>query len=297
VTPPLTAIARKIDAGDPLTPEDTRALEATRDLIGLGMMAELVRRRRHGDRATFVRVAVSGPGSAATGTAIPEGAGELRLAGPFADPGELVERARTASDLIGDRPLSVASLADLGRVVDGVAAFEGLAAELRTAGVERVALAEMDVLPDLTAWLEPLTRAGIAIGAFGLRLAPSGSQVDQLEKVRELHASTGLVRAYAPLPAEAPSDRPSTGYDDVRAVALARLLLTDVESIQVSWATYGPKLAQVALLFGADELDAVPAEASPDLGPRRTPWAEVRRNIAEAGFAPEERDGRLQPVG
>ena len=51
---------------------------------------------------------------------------------------------------------------------------------------------------------------------------------------------------------------PSTGFEDVRLVALTRLLV-DVPHVQVDWQLYGPKLAQVALTFGADDVDNVSA--------------------------------------
>ena len=90
---------------------------------------------------------------------------------------------------------------------------------------------------------------------------------------------------------------PTTGYDDVKRVALARLFLADVPSIQVDWALYGPKLAQVALTMGADDLDAVsPMDEAPE-GPRRSPLEEVRRNIRAAALEPIERDGRFERRG
>jgi len=92
------------------------------------------------------------------------------------------------------------------------------------------------------------------------------------------------------------SDRPSTGYEDVRQVALARLLVDNIESIQVDWRGYGPQLAQVALTFGADDVDGVcPTDAS-EHGPRRAPLEEITRNIRAAGLVPVERDGRFRTL-
>jgi aminodeoxyfutalosine synthase len=88
--------------------------------------------------------------------------------------------------------------------------------------------------------------------------------------------------------------QPTTGYDDVRRIALARLLADGVESIQVDWALYGPKLAQVALSFGADDIDSVSAQDDVSLGWRRSPVEEIRRNIRAAGFEPVERDARFE---
>ena len=70
---------------------------------------------------------------------------------------------------------------------------------------------------------------------------------------------------------------PSTGYDDVHLVALARLLVP-VTHVQVDWQRYGPKLAQVALTFGADDLDDGVVERR---GGRRPPA------VAARGDAPE----------
>jgi aminodeoxyfutalosine synthase len=64
----------------------------------------------------------------------------------------------------------------------------------------------------------------------------------------------------------------------------------------VDWHRYGPKLAQVALTFGADDLDAVSAvDAAPE-GHRRAPLEDVRRNVEAAGLSPVERDGRFRVV-
>ena len=73
------------------------------------------------------------------------------------------------------------------------------------------------------------------------------------------------------------------------SVALARLVLPSVKTIQVDWAQYGPKLAQVALTFGANELDRVSTVDDESLGRRRTSVEDVKRNIAAAGFTPVER--------
>ena len=73
-----------------------------------------------------------------------------------------------------------------------------------------------------------------------------------------LLSQSAAFRAFAPLPRQSVST-PTTGFDDVKAVALARLLVRDVPSIQVDWPLYGPKLAQVGLTVGADDVDGVAA--------------------------------------
>ena len=88
---------------------------------------------------------------------------------------------------------------------------------------------------------------------------------------------------------------PTTGYDDVKRVALARLIVDNMPSIQVDWSLYGPKLAQVALTVGADDVDGVSAEDETGQGRRRAPLEEIRRNIRAAGQEPVERNGRFEP--
>ena len=63
--------------------------------------------------------------------------------------------------------------------------------------------------------------------------------------------------------------------------------------IQVDWALYGPKLAQVALTFGADDLDSVAAAEDESKGQRRTTPEEIRRAIQAASMTPVERNGRF----
>jgi 2-iminoacetate synthase ThiH len=67
--------------------------------------------------------------------------------------------------------------------------------------------------------------------------------------------------------------------------------------VQVDWALYGPKLAQVALTFGADDVDSVSAVDDMTLGRRRAPLEEIRRNIVAASGEPAERDGLFRLRG
>jgi aminodeoxyfutalosine synthase len=114
-----------------------------------------------------------------------------------------------------------------------------------------------------------------------------------LERVNTLQAEVGGIRAFAPLPRTSSVAQPSTGYDDVKLVAASRLAIDSIESIQVDWALYGPKLAQVALTMGADDVDSV-SPLQGDLGRRRSPIEEIRGNIKAAGLEPVERDGRFK---
>ena len=79
-------------------------------------------------------------------------------------------------------------------------------------------------------------------------------------------------------------------------VAIARLAAPDIPDVQIDWQRYGPKLAQVALTFGANDLDGVTSSDDAPEGRRRAPLEEVRRNIEAAGLEPAERDGRFHLI-
>jgi aminodeoxyfutalosine synthase len=64
----------------------------------------------------------------------------------------------------------------------------------------------------------------------------------------------------------------------------------------VDWSLYGPKLAQVALTFGADDLDAVSASDDESRGHRRSPLEEILRSIQAAWLTPVERNARFELV-
>jgi aminodeoxyfutalosine synthase len=106
----------------------------------------------------------------------------------------------------------------------------------------------------------------------------------------------GGFKAFAPLPRTMSIAEPTTGYDDVKQIALARLFVENIDSIQVDWPLYGPKLAQVALTMGADDVDGVAAVDPGVLGTRRSPIEEIRGNIRAASLEPVERNARFEGV-
>ena len=103
-------------------------------------------------------------------------------------------------------------------------------------------------------------------------------------------ANTGL--AHLPGP---------TGMDDLKAIAVSRLLLDNFDHIKAYWIMLTPRIAQVALRFGANDLDGTVVEEKiyHDAGAKTaefTPRAELERLIREAGRVPVERDTLYRPV-
>jgi aminodeoxyfutalosine synthase len=272
------------------------ALATTHDIINLGMLADGERRRRHGTRTTFVRVA-SVSAALRAPVPVPVSAGEVRIEGVPASRAAAIERVREVAAAAGMVPISGYSLAELERMAacESVT-LRSLLEDLRAAGLELVAEAPLDLLQSARRSIEEVNIGGLTLGRLTVHRLQDPNMVSLFKSVVELQYQVGVVRAFAPLPRTMNPAVPTTGYDDVKRVALARLVVDNVPSIQVDWSLYGPKLAQVALTVGADDVDGVSAENDTGEGRRRAPLEEIRRNIVAAGQDPVERNGRFDLV-
>lgn len=125
-------------------------------------------------------------------------------------------------------------------------------------------------------------------------------RVDHLLKLRALQDETGGLVTYIPLafhPDNTPLDHidKTTGFLDLKNIAVARLLLDNVEHIKAYWVMMTPRIAQIAQRFGADDIDGTVVEekiyhdagADTSQGLRRS---DLLRLIREAGREPVERD-------
>ena len=270
------------------------SLATTHDIISLGMLADDLRRERHGTNTTFVRVATT-PAEPGAPVIRPTAAGELRIVGVPVSRVAAVERVREVAAAAAGAVVTGFSLADL----EPLSAKEGitlraLLEELRAAGLELVAEAPMDRLQDPRRSIEEVNIAGLSLARLTVDTLASTDPTPLLKAVAELQRAVAVVRAFAPLPRRVNPAAPTTGFEDVKHIALARLVVDNVPSIQVDWSLYGPKLAQVALTVGADDVDGVSAEDDTTEGRRRAPLEEIRRNIIAAGQEPVERNGRFE---
>ncbi len=125
-------------------------------------------------------------------------------------------------------------------------------------------------------------------------------RIDHLLRLRELQDRTGGFQTFIPLafhPENTKLDhipRPS-GLMDLRVMAISRLMLDNFAHIKAYWVMLGIKTAQLALSFGADDIDGtvVHEKIYHDAGsdsPQEITVAELRRLIEEAGRVPVERD-------
>lgn len=313
----LDDLSAKVEAGEPLSDADVDALGSTRDIIALGMLATAVRRKRHGTQVTYLRVAdlkvgPTGHKVGPTGHVVPDdvvptfrsaavsapapadAAGEIRI---FHTPGTLsaaIDIVTKARELARSTPLSAFCLFELTKLPEGLPV---VLSALKQAGLELITQAPVDRLKAPEQALEALTDAGLQLARLTIDETPERPWTAVCRDVAAYQTRLGSIRAFAPLPRTIDSTQPTTGYEDVRRVALSRLLASNVDTIQVDWALYGPKLAQVALTFGADDIDSVSADEDDSKGHRRSPIEEIHRSIRSAGFEPAERDARFERRG
>jgi aminodeoxyfutalosine synthase len=283
----------RIEAGDRVSAEELQELATTPDILPLGMLADTARRRRHGARTTFLRVATY-PLDAAFVEAVPPQAKEIRITGSPQDLSQalgVLDRVQRAG---AGRTISAFSWTDVERVAGGAQKpmHEALSA-LRGAGLDAFVELPLDRMGDIDGAIDSLAAAGFERLRLTIDTIAADERAALFFRAQQVQRRLGCIHAINPLPMTLATFRPTTGYEDVKTVAIARLAAADVPTIQVDWLRYGPKLAQVALTFGADDIDGIsPSDDAPE-GRRRAPLEEVRRNIEAAGYTPVERDGRF----
>ena len=125
-------------------------------------------------------------------------------------------------------------------------------------------------------------------------------RIDHLIRLRELQDETGGFQTFIPLAFHPDNSRMDeipkpSGVMDLKTMAISRLMLDNFPHIKAYWVMLGIKTAQVALSFGADDIDGtivhetIYHEAGAET-PQEMSVAEIQRLIAEAGRIPVERD-------
>lgn len=125
-------------------------------------------------------------------------------------------------------------------------------------------------------------------------------RTNHLQKIRDVQDETGGFTAFIPWTFQRENTalgrkitEEPTGIDYLKMVSVSRLFLDNIQHIQSSWLTQGLKLGQAALRFGADDMGSIMIEenvvsaagANNEAGEK-----ELRYQISEAGFKPQQRD-------
>ena len=289
----LQSLAERVSAGDTFNDTDAQVVLESRDLITIGMMADDVRRRRHGTRTTFVRVYEVHIDALPASLPSAVAAGEFRLLGSPASLDAAVAAVAAVKPLAGEVPLTGFSLAALERFSQPLSES---AARLHEAGLNAVAEIAIDSAVNADA-IGTVRDAGLLAYRLTVHSYGKTPPIEIVRRAADLQKAVGGLRALAPLARVVSPVTPTTGYDDVKLVAMSRLIVADMPSIQVDWPLYGPKLAQVALTMGADDIDGIAACDPATLGSRRSALAEVTGNIKAAALEPVERNGRFEFTG
>lgn len=348
----LLDILEKVEAGERLSREDGIRLMKSNELLLLGYMADIVRKRKNGDYAYFI------VNRHINHSNVCENLCKLCAFGKKPDDpeaytmslDEIEARALECRDLniseihiVGglnpELPLSYFEemLRRVRRALPGVVIQAFTAVEIDYFArrenlsirevLERLMAAGLDSLPGGGAeifsprvrekicerkisgerWLEVHRTAhqlGMRTNATMLygHIETPEERVDHLLKLRELQDETGGFLAFIPLAfhpkntgLESLNLSRTTGFDDLRVLAVARLLLDNFDHIKAFWIMIGPKLAQVSLAFGVDDIDGTVVEerithaAGADTGQCLT-RAQLVNMIKAAGRIPAERD-------
>ncbi len=146
-----------------------------------------------------------------------------------------------------------------------------------------------------TRWLEIMEiahRLGLRSNATMLygHVESMYDRVVHMARLRELQDRTGGFMAFIPLAfqpkhselSEQASGSPTTGFDDLKTIAVARLFLDNFDHMKSYWVMLGEKISQVSLNFGADDLDGT---------------VEEEKIAHDAGAATKERMTRTELIG
>ncbi len=159
-------------------------------------------------------------------------------------------------------------------------------------------------------WLEvhrTAHRLGIKTNATMLygHIESYKDRVEHLLALRDLQAETGGFQAFVPLPYHPEnthiSSRYPSGIDDLKTIAVSRLILNNIPHIKAYWIMLGEKLTQVALCFGADDIDGTVIEerithSAGALTEEGLPRERLVELIKRAGRIPVERDALYNVV-
>ena len=154
-------------------------------------------------------------------------------------------------------------------------------------------------------WLEIMEKvheAGLKSNATMLygHLEDCQARVDHMIRLRELQDRTGGFQAFIPLSfhpenTRIPEARMTTGFDDLKTLAISRIFLDNFNHIKSFWIMLGEKIAQVSLHFGVDDIDGTVVEekithAAGALTSEVLPRSTLVRMIRKTGRIPVERD-------
>jgi aminodeoxyfutalosine synthase len=350
----LETVREKIESGERLDLDDGLALFESDDLLALGELADLARRRRGGtDEVYFVQnlylnqtnvcrvkckfcaFAVTQKQESAytyTGDDLVEdavrqrgltGFTEIHMVGgesPHVDFGYYVEIVSKLHRALPDVHLKLFTASEIHHMskLSGLT-HQGVLRELKAAGLGSLPGGGAEIFADrvrrLVApgkehpdeWFD-VHRTAHALGIpthctmlYG-HVETYEERVEHLLRLRELQDETGGFLAFIPLAFhpehtvfERRGWRHTTGADDLKVIAVSRLLLDNVPNVKAYWIMMGMPLAAVALHFGANDVQGTVVReeifhAAGAVTETEQKIEELVRFVREAGRTPVQRD-------
>lgn len=346
----LDSILSKVTNRSRLSKEDGILLYHTPDLIGVGQLADIDRRRRHHNKAFYVfnqhlnytnicknRCAFCAyakdrkdSGAYTFSMAdienhllerIDEPVRELHIVGGLnedLDFDYFINMLKTIKRIRPDAVIKAFTCVE----IDYLSNISNLSIEetifaLKRAGLEMMPGGGAEVLSSRIhktlfpkkinheRWLEiveAVHRQGIKTNATMLygHIETIEERVEHLISLRELQDKTHGFSAFIPLAFHSkntslPHIPATTAMDDLKTIAIARLMLDNFDHIKAYWVMIGEKLAQVALSFGADDLDGTIIEerithTAGATSAKGLTKLQMENMILKAGFEPVQRD-------
>lgn len=154
-------------------------------------------------------------------------------------------------------------------------------------------------------WLDVMRAAHrVGLKSTGTMMFGIGDRIEHrvrhLQRIRDLQDETGGFTAFIPWTFQRENTalgrkitEEPTGIDYLRMLSVSRLFLDNIQHIQASWLTQGLRLGQTALRFGADDMGSIMIEenvVSAAGADTQANEKELRYQIAEAGYRPQQRD-------
>jgi len=352
----LYKIKEKIEAGVRLDLEDGIILYKSNDLIGVGRLADMVRRKKHDRKAYYVYNQHINYTNICTNRClfcayardkeengaftfsiddvkakllerIDEPVRELHVVGglnpslPFDYYLDLLKTIKEIRPNATIKAFTAVEIDHISRIAN--LSLDETIIKLKNAGLSMTPGGGAEVMSnrvkkrlfpkkiDGKRWLEIMEKlhgAGIISNATMLygHIETIEERVDHLIRLRNLQDKTGGFSAFIPLAFHSKNTKLSqipatTAFDDLKNVATARLMLDNFDHIKAYWVMIGEKMAQVALSFGADDLDGTIIEEkithmAGAKSAKGLPREQIKHLISSAGFTPVERDSFYNPA-
>ena len=282
----LFDLVEKVEKGERLDFEAGVRMMDSRDILALGYMANLVRERKNGNQTYFIvnrhinhmndlkDFTLSLEEIETTSRDRQETIAEIHIGGdlnaelPFDYYIEMLQRVKSIFPQVCIQAFTTVDV-DYFTQITGLSVTEVLQ-RLIEAGIDSLSGGGANVFsPRWLKMQEVAHRLGMRTNATMLygQLESTEERIDHLLQLRSLQDRTGGFQTFSPLPFYPENTKlegtmgvgDTTGFEDLKMLAISRILLDNFDHIKTFWVMLGLKLSQVSLAFGVDDLETTQA--------------------------------------